>query len=351
MNYRNFLTGIAAGLLLFVNTGISLAAVPQDVPKYVKYMLGFYYGNGENILIREQQGRLELLYRTHPQDKCFDLANIYPLSKNHFDSYTMRETGPMSSTEVAVHFDRDADGYGVNCRIGGHSYRKYDFGQNTGEKGKNFRFPERNDWDQLRQQAAETKIPAGLTIGEKANLVQLHNSAGLKMQSIYATNENCFGQQLYTIDKLCLDQKAAQALERVKQRLADYGYGLLVWDAYRPWQISMLAHLALPEDSKQMLEDPLTKGSIHNTGMAVDVSLYDLATGTGVEMISGFDEPSLRQYASYPGGTGKQRYLRGLLRECMELEGFQGIEMEWWHFNYVTEHVYACLNIPLENIQ
>ena len=125
----------------------------------------------------------------------------------------------------------------------------------------------------------------------------------------------------------------------------------MVWDAYRPWSVSLLAHLALPEDGKKLLEDPYTEGSKHNTGLAVDVSLYDLATGTEVEMISGFDEPSMRQYASYPGGTERQRYLRGLLRTAMELEGFQGIEMEWWHFNYVTEQVPACLNIPLENIQ
>ncbi len=351
MNYRNFLTGVAAGLLLFVNTGLSLAAVPQDVPKDVKYILGFYYGNGEQILIREQQGHLELLYRTYPEDKCFDLANIYPLSKNHFDSYTMRESGPMSNTEAAVHFERDADGYGVNCRVGGHSYRRYAFGQQTGEGAEAFRFPERTDWDELRQQAAAAVIPAGLTLGEQAELVQLSSACGLHLHSVYASAENCFGQPLYSSDRLCLDRRAAEALDRVQQRLAEQGYGLVVWDAYRPWSVSMLAHLALPENGKELLEDPLTRGSSHNTGLAVDVSLYDLATGAEVEMISGFDEPSLRQYASYPGGTERQRYLRTLLRTAMELEGFQGIEMEWWHFNYVTERVHACLNIPLENIE
>ena len=70
MNYRSFLTGIAAGLLLFVQTGLSSveAAIPADAPKDIKYILGFYYGNGENILIRENKGRLELLYRFSMQD-------------------------------------------------------------------------------------------------------------------------------------------------------------------------------------------------------------------------------------------------------------------------------------------
>ena len=94
-----------------------------------------------------------------------------------------------------------------------------------------------------------------------------------------------------------------------------------------------------------MLEDPETKGSPHNTGLAVDVSLYDLETGEQVEMSSGFDEPSPRQYASYAGGTSHQRALRSLLRETMEVHGFKGIEMEWWHFEYGGIEKFAHQNI------
>ena len=99
-----------------------------------------------------------------------------------------------------------------------------------------------------------------------------------------------------------------------------------------------------------MLEDPETKGSPHNTGHAVDVGLYDLTSGVEVEMTSGFDEPSLRQFASYAGGTTRQRYLRELLREVMTDNGFNGIEMEWWHFEHQALKGAAHLNIPLENI-
>ena len=93
MNYRNLLAGLAAGLLFYAQTGaeLALASVPKDAPKDIKYILGFYYGNGENILIRENNGRLELLYRTALEDKSFAAANLYPLSKVHFDSYTLQE--------------------------------------------------------------------------------------------------------------------------------------------------------------------------------------------------------------------------------------------------------------------
>ena len=170
---------------------------------------------------------------------------------------------------------------------------------------------------------------------------------GLKIDSRYGRADNCFGAPLYSNEKLYLGKEAAEALGRVQQHLAAYGYGLVLWDAYRPWSISKLANLALPTDKKSLLEDPDTKGSAHNTGNAVDVSLYLLETGEQAEMISDFDEPSLRQFASYAGGTSRQRYLRQLLREAMELNGFRGIEMEWWHFDYQPSTNWAHLNVNM----
>lgn len=351
MNYKKMLTGVAAGLLLFVQMGAEsvLAAVPQDAPKDVKHILGLYYGNGENILIRENKGRLELLYRFAQEDRSFAGANIYPLSKLHFDSYTMNEAGPMNSTEASVRFERDADGYGISCRVGGHTYSRYFMGEGTGERAKPFRLPERSadEWAKLRDEAAKAAEPAALAAGEQAKLVDASKLAGLKLDSVYATSNNLFGAPLYLTPKLYVAEEILPALAKVQEALKAQGYGLVLWDAYRPWHISKLANLALPEGKKDMLEDPETKGSVHNTGLAVDVSLYDLATDEVVEMSSGFDEPSPRQYASYAGGTSEQRYLRNLLRETMEAQGFKGIEMEWWHFEYADCDKYAHLNVNM----
>lgn len=351
MNYKKMLTGVAAGLLLFVQMGAGsvLAAAPQDAPKDIKHILGLYYGNGENILIRENNGGLELLYRFAQNDKSFAGSNIYPLSKLHFDSYTMNEAGPMSSTEASVRFERDADGYGISCRVGGHTYSRYFMGEGIGERAKPFRLAERSaeDWEKLRDEAAKAAEPAALAAGEQAKLADVAKIAGIKVESVYATNNNLFGAALYNTPKLYVAEGLLPALSKVQEVLAAQGYGLVLWDAYRPWHISKLANLALPEGKKDMLEDPDSKGSAHNTGLAVDVSLYDLATGEVVEMSSGFDEPSPRQYASYAGGTSRQRYLRSLLRETMENNGFKGIEMEWWHFEYADCDKYAHLNVNM----
>jgi D-alanyl-D-alanine dipeptidase len=92
------------------------------------------------------------------------------------------------------------------------------------------------------------------------------------------------------------------------------------------------------------------KGSKHNRGCAVDLSLYDLATGREVEMPGAYDEMSERSDPSYAGGTGAQRAARDLLRSAMEKEGFTIEPNEWWHFNYEDWRAYPILDVPFSAI-
>jgi serine beta-lactamase-like protein LACTB len=84
---------------------------------------------------------------------------------------------------------------------------------------------------------------------------------------------------------------------------------------------------------RHFVADP-SKGSRHNRGCAVDLTLYDLKTGKPIEMVGGYDEFSDRSFPDYPGGTSLQRWHRELLRSAMEAEGFRITETEWWHFDY-----------------
>lgn len=347
---QKILAGLIAGLVLYSGSFAEARKGPEEPQRDVKYILGLYYGNGENILIRENDGELQLFYRI-PGDKCFEQSNMYPLQRNRFDHYTMVEAGPMSRFgEVAVKFERDDDGYGVAVKIGGHNYTRYFF---SGERegGEVFRFKERDDWDALRSEVSKISVPAALTAGAQEPLVNLATIKGLRLKNVYATKNNIFQAPLYTVDKLYLNRSAAAALAKAQAEMAKRGYSLIVWDAYRPWSVSKLASMALPEKEKNMLENPDTDGSPHNTGNAVDVGLYEPSTGVEPEMISGFDEPSLRQYSKFPGGTGYQRYLRDMLREVMLSAGFTGVEHEWWHFEYRANVKYAHLNIPLESLR
>lgn len=348
MDWKRFAAGLAAGLLLCLGQayGAAYAALPPDAPKDVKHILGFYYGNGENILVRENNGRLELLYRFSEADKSFSGTAVYPLEKQHFDAYVLHEKGPMSSSEANVRFERDSDGYGIAVRVGGHTYSRSFFGYGVGERGEEFRFPQRSieEWIVLKTQAAGAVMPQQLAEGRVGELVRADTVSGLVTDSRYAGDGNCFSWRLYSSPDLYVVKEAALALQKAQEQLKPYGFGLVLWDAYRPWRVSKLAHLALPDKLKGMLPDPDKEGSPHNTGSAVDVGLCELETGRQPDMPSGFDEPSFRQYASYPGGTTRQRYLRDLLRDVMELNGFKASEDEWWHFDYKPEEKWAHLD-------
>ena len=104
-----------------------------------------------------------------------------------------------------------------------------------------------------------------------------------------------------------------------------------------------------PEANHIFVADP-SRGSRHNRGCAVDLTMYDLATGRPVRMTGGYDEMSDRSYPDYPGGTSRQRELREILRAAMEAEGFLVYEAEWWHFDYKDWREYRIGNQRFEAI-
>ena len=146
-----------------------------------------------------------------------------------------------------------------------------------------------------------------------------------------------------------MQRPAALAVARVHKSLAKDGFGLLIHDAYRPWQVTKLFWEATPDSGRIFVADP-AKGSKHNRGAAVDLTLYDLATGKPVKMVGGYDEFSPRSYPDYPGGAALERWHRDLLRRAMEAEGFTVYEFEWWHFDHRDWTQYPILNQAFEDL-
>jgi D-alanyl-D-alanine dipeptidase len=171
----------------------------------------------------------------------------------------------------------------------------------------------------------------------------------IKLDIRYATTNNLFGTVFYSQPRAFLQRAPAEALVRVNRKLKSSGYGLLVHDGYRPWYVTKVFWDATPDDKKIFVADP-SKGSRHNRGAAVDLSLYDLKTGKPIEMVSTYDETTDRAYPNYPGGTALQRWHRDLLRAAMEAEGFTVYEAEWWHFDYKDWQRYRIGNERFEKI-
>jgi zinc D-Ala-D-Ala dipeptidase len=185
----------------------------------------------------------------------------------------------------------------------------------------------------------------------KPDLVELVKlDSTIKLDIRYATSNNFLGRQVYKEARAFLQRPAAEALMRASHKLREKGYGLLVFDGYRPWSVTKLFWDSTPQDKKRFVADP-SQGSRHNRGCAVDLTLYNLRSGREVEMPSGYDEMTERAYPNYSGGTEEQRRMREMLREALESEGFTVYEIEWWHFDYKDWKQYPLLDISFDQIK
>jgi len=153
--------------------------------------------------------------------------------------------------------------------------------------------------------------------------------------------------QVYAAAIAKMQRPAAEALVRVHRALASKGLGLWIFDAYRPWSVTKVFWDATPAAQHHFVADP-SQGSRHNRGCAVDLTLYDLASGERIEVVSDFDEFTERAYPDYAGGTSRQRHYREVLRRAMEAEGFSVYEHEWWHFDYQDWRRYPIGNEVLK---
>ena len=193
------------------------------------------------------------------------------------------------------------------------------------------------------------KEPGPFRAAELVELVKVDPTIHLDVR--YATSNNFTGRPVYRQARACLQRPAAEALVRVGRSLREKGYGLLVFDGYRPWSVTRLFWEITPKDKRErgFVANP-AKGSKHTRGAAVDLSMYELATGKEADMPSAYDEFTDRAAPSYTGGTAEQRARRDLLRAEMEKEGFVVDTGEWWHFNYKGWETYPILDIPFEKI-
>jgi D-alanyl-D-alanine dipeptidase len=203
---------------------------------------------------------------------------------------------------------------------------------------------------ELRTDALAAQPPRETGAFHPADLVELARTVpGVKLEIRYATSNNFLETPVYEQARAFLQRPAAESLARVAKALRAQGFGLLVFDGYRPWYVTKIFWDATPEDKKQFVANP-EEGSRHNRGCAVDLTLYDLKTGQAVNMPSGYDEMTGRAYADYAGGTDAERRHREALRGAMEAEGFTVYAYEWWHYDYRDWKAYRISNLPFDRI-
>jgi zinc D-Ala-D-Ala dipeptidase len=191
--------------------------------------------------------------------------------------------------------------------------------------------------------------PAKLTKRGEQLIELISVDPTIRLDLRYATTNNFTGHILYTSARAFLVEEAALALFRVQKAAAAEDLGLVIFDAYRPWRVTKQLWDATVPAKRDYVANP-RKGSRHNRGCAVDLTLCDLATGAPLPMPSGFDDFSPRAHRDYAGGTSVETANRAILERLMAAQGFSGMSNEWWHFDFAQWERYPVLDISFEKL-
>jgi CubicO group peptidase (beta-lactamase class C family)/D-alanyl-D-alanine dipeptidase len=295
------------------------------------------YGWDHNVLyILERKGKLHAL---------IEWFFLYPLEEVGPDVFAFPHSGLYDGEELL--FLRDE-----NNRVDRVVAASVVFPRRPidGENGKTFRIKPVRPVEELRAATLDAMPPKESGDFRPIDLVDVSSiDPTIKLDIRYATANNFLGTPVYRTARAFAQRPVVEALGRVNASLKSLGYGLLIHDAYRPWHITKLFWDATPEISHNFVADP-SKGSKHNRGAAIDLSLYDLKSGEPVVMVGGYDEFSDRSNPYYPGGTSRQRALRNLLRKVMEAQSFHVNEYEWWHFDHEDWAKYPIGNVSFETL-
>lgn len=170
----------------------------------------------------------------------------------------------------------------------------------------------------------------------------------IKLDIRYATTNNFTGEQIYTLAKAYARRPVAESLKKIQADLKPLGLGLKIFDAYRPYKATVKFYEVYRDTT--YVASPY-RGSRHNRGCAVDLTLIDLKTGEELKMPTGYDSFSKAAWPSTPVQDPLVRKNRTMLINAMQKHGFRVNSSEWWHFDFIGWKKYEVLDIDFEELQ
>ncbi len=312
------------------------APQPLETPQKWRGLIGEYGPDFNPLYIFERDGKLWVLIEQ------FEYNQLEQVSENVFN---FQKNGLYDGERLV--FKRDKKGKATEVITANVSFKRRKI---EPESGNQLFINPLRPVPQLIKESLAATPPTETGEFNETDLVELTKlDPTIRLEIRYATKDNLFGTVFYSQARAFLQRPAAEAVARANAKLKSQGYGLLIHDGYRPWYVTKTFWDATPIEKRIFVADP-SKGSRHNRGAAVDLTLYDLKTGTPVEMVSTYDETTDRAYPNYPGGTSRQRRHREILRDALESEGFTVYEAEWWHFDYNDWRKYRIGNLRFEEI-
>lgn len=203
----------------------------------------------------------------------------------------------------------------------------------------------------VRYIASEKPYKQTLTLDSNKKMVELKQLIpGLIYELHYATHDNFVKQPVYptNTNHTFLRLPAAKALQQIQKELNEKGYGLKIFDAYRPYSVTV-KFWELIKDERYVANPG--KGSGHNRGLAVDLTIVDLKTGVELDMGTGFDNFTDTAHHSFTRLSTTVLQNRKLLKEVMLKHGFNFLETECWHYYWPNDRNYEVLDLDFKKLK
>lgn len=169
----------------------------------------------------------------------------------------------------------------------------------------------------------------------------------IRLDIRYAGKNNFTGQAVYSQARAFARLPVIRALQKVQAELRPQGLGLKIYDAYRPYAVTV-KFFDMATD-KNFVANP-RQGSRHNRGCAVDLTLVRLKNGKELSMPTAFDSFAPQAAADFQDLPQKVIKHRELLRSAMERHGFSALYNEWWHFDFRGWKNYDLMDIPFNRL-
>lgn len=204
-----------------------------------------------------------------------------------------------------------------------------------------------NKYGLTAMQLAEYK--ASVTQNPDHELVNLEKFIpGVVLDIRYATTNNFTGEKIYNLARAYARKPVAEALKKIQADLKPKGLGLKIFDGYRPYSATVKFYEVYRDTT--YVASPY-KGSRHNRGCALDLTLIDLKTGKELPTPTEWDSFKKEAWPSTPVADPQIRANRKLLIDTMEKHGFKVNSSEWWHFDFVGWQKFAVMDIDFEELE